>query len=736
MTLARWYNRSALTLVVLGVLAYSVAAESPEFAVLAGPTVVMLWRLSTRRGSGGVGSGGRFLLPRFVVNILLFAVLGFAILRAQGRLEVETIAQVVVLIQIIKIGDRRAPRDDAQILSLAVFLAIAAMLDSNSLWTGVILVVFLPLLILTVMLFQLHKGAVHAAESGGSGPETSVSTFRRGLRWTSGIATVGTLGLSVFVFVLMPRGVGENVFGSFGTTPRGQRTGFTSSVTLGSQGILSESQAIVLDLVVKDSTGQNIGSPDSSYYLRGAVLTEYQNSKWTAAEPRRGQATLFSPGTDIPVKMRRGAVIEQTVSVRGNSRASNRSQWQPVFAIWAPAQVRFQGTGRFRTGESGILERRSDSSLLDYTVWSVPFELAPVDPPVQERQVFDVESERIRDLAVQILTRAGIEADPNVRSIDEDARAARAIQDYLRSSMTYTLEMEAPPRGVDPVEHFLFDRKQGHCEYMASAMVLLCRAVGINARMVTGYVATEFSTTTGAYTVREANAHAWVEVEDVGARWRLFDPTPPAALDRIHRAAPGLMGRLRQALEAMEYAWNSSFVAFNEQTRQSLLGPNQEENPGFLGRVERFSQRMRAGGPRLMVNALASGLVVFAAVASLGIAFQVLLRMALGRGRSGPRGMRRRGVASPRGEISTGAYAWMLRWLQKRGLGKPEWRPPLAHAAELSGIDAQLAADVERVTRAMYREVYRGESVSGEERRELESAARRVRDWRRRTRES
>jgi hypothetical protein len=308
MTIAAWYNRCALWLTLLAILAYSTASASAEFAVLAMPTVYALWKLSNRKV-------GRFLLPRFVVNILLFAVLGFAALRAQGQLRVETIAQVIVLIQVIKLGDRRAPRDDAQILCLAVFLAIAAMLDSNDVWTGSLLILFLPLLVTTVMLFQVHKGEVSVNPTNESAVSAPVEGMRRAVRGTSLFATVGTLGLALVVFILMPRGIGENVFGEFGARRERHKTGFTSSVTLGARGIISDSPTVVFDVVVKDVNGANLGSADAVQYLRGAVLTDYENRKWTT---NAGGFSNWAIPSDREQKFdfARGQMIQQVISMR------------------------------------------------------------------------------------------------------------------------------------------------------------------------------------------------------------------------------------------------------------------------------------------------------------------------------------------------------------------------------------------------------------------------------------
>lgn len=713
MTIATWYNRCALALALLAIVAYSTASSSPEFAVLAVPTVFALWRFSSRKPGA---RGGRFLLPRFVVNILLFAVLAYAALRAQGRLQVETIAQVIVLIQIIKIGDRRAPRDDAQVLCLTVFLAIAAMLDSNDVWTGALLIAFLPLLVTTVMLYQLYKGAVDAAAGGGEGPGLlgvgrseavdEVAGWRRGLRRTSAFATMGTLGLALVVFVLMPRGIGENVLGNFGTVQDRKRTGFTSNVTLGSRGIISSSPTVVMDLVVRDSSGANVGSAEIVQYLRGAVLTEYESRRWSTDGSRYEEMSVEREPVRIGIP--RGQIIEQSISMRASPSST---EWMHLFAMWRPVEVAFGRRGTLGHSRSTIvLRRKADAGPFEYTVWSVPFEQKP--------QVDDTRTEvkytnpRLEALATSILTQAMIDPDRVTRPMEDEGRAARAIQDHLRTNYGYTLEQEAPPKDVDPVEHFLFDRKAGHCEYFASAMVLLCRSVGINARMVTGYIATEFASSTGAYTVRESNAHAWVETEEDQHRWKRYDPTPPEDLSRIHRPDVGLFGRLRQAIEAVEYAWNSSIVAFNEKTRQSIFGPTvgREEQVGWLGRVERFSQRVRGGGARLMFTAMLTGAVVFLFVAVCGILIAAIIRRVFGlRDVVG----RRWSLAAGLGRDRPGFYRAMLRLLARRGLTKPAWMPPLAHADSLVAVDGELADDVRHVVELYYKQRF---AVAGQTR--------------------
>lgn len=102
---------------------------------------------------------------------------------------------------------------------------------------------------------------------------------------------------------------------------------------------------------------------------------------------------------------------------------------------------------------------------------------------------------------------------------------AEAIERYLRANYEYSLDIPAPPPGRDPVDYFLFDLGQGYCDYYASAMVVLARASGIPARLVVGYVGGTYDPVDAVYTVREANAHSWVEVYFPQVGWVEFEPT-------------------------------------------------------------------------------------------------------------------------------------------------------------------------------------------------------------------
>jgi transglutaminase-like putative cysteine protease len=109
---------------------------------------------------------------------------------------------------------------------------------------------------------------------------------------------------------------------------------------------------------------------------------------------------------------------------------------------------------------------------------------------------------------------------------------ARAIETYLRA-YPYTLELPDPPSDRDLVDYFLFDLQEGYCDYYASAMVVMARAVGIPARLASGYAQGTYDYDRQRWVVTEMDAHSWVEVYFDGIGWVEFEPTAGLpALDR------------------------------------------------------------------------------------------------------------------------------------------------------------------------------------------------------------
>ncbi|GIV98371.1 MAG: transglutaminase [Herpetosiphonaceae bacterium] len=140
----------------------------------------------------------------------------------------------------------------------------------------------------------------------------------------------------------------------------------------------------------------------------------------------------------------------------------------------------------------------------DYPSWVARYLQIPDTPAMQ----------RVRELAQQITAGANNPYDQ-----------AAAIERYLRQ-MKYNDQISAPPAGRDPVEYFLFELKEGYCDYFASSMVLMMRSLGVPARWVQGYASGDYDEERGVYVVRDVVAHSWPEIYFPGYGWQRFEPTP------------------------------------------------------------------------------------------------------------------------------------------------------------------------------------------------------------------
>ena len=176
---------------------------------------------------------------------------------------------------------------------------------------------------------------------------------------------------------------------------------------------------------------------------------------------------------------------------------------------------------------------------------------------------------------------------------------ALAIEQYLRTHFGYTLQLPRA-RPQDPLANFLFERKQGHCEYFASSMAVMLRTLGIPSRIVNGFRGGEFNDLTGQYVVRASNAHSWVEAYFPGFGWISFDPTPAASLAYAHRLVthPALCGRGRLVLARVDHQLRRQPSARTRQKRGQQHAPfPRRRAPLDRATASRIAQ-VRAAGPQ------------------------------------------------------------------------------------------------------------------------------------------
>lgn len=173
-------------------------------------------------------------------------------------------------------------------------------------------------------------------------------------------------------------------------------------------------------------------------------------------------------------------------------------------------------------------------------------------------QLPDALPERVRTLAKTLTAKATNPYDK-----------AAAIETYLRAKIKYNDDVSEPPQGRDGVDYTLFDRPEGYCNYYASAMVVLARAVGVPARVASGY--SLGSNSDGVYHVVEANAHSWVEVYFPGYGWIEFEPT--SSQPEIDRPQKQDLSAIEQSLTDLE----------NQPTRRKSIKDIEDLDPSGSG---------------------------------------------------------------------------------------------------------------------------------------------------------
>ena len=272
-------------------------------------------------------------------------------------------------------------------------------------------------------------------------------------------------------------------------------------------------------------------------YWRGAVYDLYDGTGWQNTDdlnatiaadrhlPRDGEYEL------------RYAVVQTVVP--------NWSGVGQVFGIGQPASVDVPLEIQYSLTEVGAEEGRdplSASATVSLIKSRIPLNRERPYTVISSSSVADAESlreagevyptwvtRRYLQLPSALPPRVGELAQGVVAPHDNAYDRAIALQDYLRRTIEYREDIEPRPPDRDPIDYLLFDSREGYCNYYASAMVVMARAVGIPSRLAVGYVGGQFDDETGQYAVRERDTHAWVEVFFPRYGWMEFEPTASEA---------------------------------------------------------------------------------------------------------------------------------------------------------------------------------------------------------------
>ncbi len=282
-----------------------------------------------------------------------------------------------------------------------------------------------------------------------------------------------------------------------------------------------------------------------------------------------------------------------------------------------------------------------------------------------------------------------------------DYDKALAVEQYLKANYGYSLQMAITPP-ADPLVYFFFERKQGHCEYFASAMAVLLRSVGIPARIVNGFRTGEYNDLTGKYIIRGRDAHSWVEVYLPANGWTTFDPTPPGSQE-----VSDAWSRMLLYLDAGREFWREWVINYDFSHQHTLTMSAGRKGLHIIEQARLWSRRQLRSlveRARSLQQSASDAPLLWGMLALLAVSLVLLLvnlRRLL-------RHWRRSRLASNPGRAPQAAasiwYQRMIRSLERRGLRKLPGQTPAEFVEVISepGLRTSVAAFTEQYEQARF----------------------------------
>lgn len=398
-----------------------------------------------------------------------------------------------------------------------LFVAAAVLVRFGLLGTGVagggqgVLVFLVAGVAVLVLSAQIGHESVPFVAGGDAPPRRSPLATARTIAVVAGVVVAAALLLGP---VILPR-VGSPTQAGEGASLRGaQEEGLALRATDS------------LDMTRRPEPTDEVVftvDADRATFWRGETFDVWDGRRWSRSDP------LFRPL--LPGD--RLQVGEDDLGAAGDDVLVQRIRIETSYAdvvYAAPSATEVDIDRPVRQRPDGTLLSAPMGRGATYTVTSrrTPLSvdrLRSVDDGETPEEILaqyaqpSVMTDRVRDLAPTLVEGAATRYDQ-----------VQAIQDWMGDRVEYSLEAPLAPEGVDVVDHFLFEAEEGWCEQIASSLVVLARANGIPARLVTGFVPGDRDPVTGRWIVRAREAHAWAEVWFPEVGWVAFDPTADVPL--------------------------------------------------------------------------------------------------------------------------------------------------------------------------------------------------------------
>lgn len=529
------------------------------------------------------------------LNLGMIGIVGVTIAVAlRGEPSTIALAYFAALSQGLQLLDARPRHTEFLLVTLALFQVILASNLTDSVFFPPLLVAFVFAAVWTLMVHTLRTEAIEA----GDAPAVSRAITPGLLRMTLAASGLAVL-LALLLFVTLPR-LRSNVVKGPGLGAPLAAAGFSDHVTLGEIGRIRQDSTVVMRIETLEGEAP---APGQGYW-RGLAFDRFDGRGWAITPPDRDYVAGSAEGGVAFGRQPEDFDLVQRVV---------REPVQAGVLFRAGELRRLQGTIRRlkRDSSGGLYAQGQADERLRYTV--ATRRRAWGDAALRRDHTEPDPRHPERDLQLPALSPAvGALARRITAGLETDAERLRALEQYLMREGHYT---NVPPpvdesASRSPVEAFVLGELAGHCEYFASAMVLLARSLGMPTHLVNGFAGGRQNEIGGFLEISRSDAHAWVEARYARAGWVRYDPTP-ADLRARPAVALSVGERARQLASAIELWWFQRVVGFDRSDqihalktawlawRQARAGSERAEPAAASSATARWRDALATGAPWL-----------------------------------------------------------------------------------------------------------------------------------------
>jgi len=508
----------------------------------------------------------RWQTSPITLNLGMFGIVAATIsLALEGQPATVSLAHFAALTQGLQLLDTRPRKSEFLLVALALFQVILAANLTDSIAFPPLLVVFLVAATWTLLVHTLRTEAIEAGD--GLAASRAINT---GLLRLTLLSSAAAIAVALVLFVMLPRMRASILQGGLGDSLA--VAGFSDRVELGTIGRIRQDPTVVLRV----QTLEGEMPPREQSYWRGLAFDTFDGREWSISPISPQRSRFHVPGTprfgvDLnggerePINLVQQVIREPVeagvVFAAGIPRRVEGPldvlEFDVNGGLYAPRQM----DERIRYTVRTELDTPDDAELATDRASPPPDRSQPPDPRGRRFLALPPLSPRVAELARELTAGAS-----------SDAERARRLELGLRQRGHYT---DSPPDlgGAgegSPIERFLLGELSGHCEYFASAMVVLARSLGLPARLVNGFAGGRRNPFGGFVELARSDAHAWVEIHFQRHGWVRYDPTPPDL--RLRDAfAMGLGERLAEVYSAVETWWFQRVVDFDSSDQIQAL---------------------------------------------------------------------------------------------------------------------------------------------------------------------